>query len=354
MGPINPKEVKPYSEIRSEQDSNILWLENFRLNLTDSSSTFSYSISEVEYGLETIYNLIGSVGPNLTSNSNIYNDSIELEVNNGQLSGERIKSLSSDIFSMIEGYVFQEDKGFLFVDLNAEEMGNKVKFLISTTAADISDPDTSSTFTPYCTEDYFTSSQCFRSAIGNPKIGYSILNGGPCNDPNNETSAQAEVEAAIQNEIPQVIYHKLWSTLPVAWVRYTNPVHIPLYLPVDLDDIIYNYPNCGSLNLFYLDQTTLLDEIEYGFDELNCTLCLLYDYIESIRPNGKELCDITIYGDAIPDGILTFIHWLEEVVFCDVEEVSLSAPLPHQTPTSNPNENDFLGVLSLIHLFENH
>nr|MBS0036660.1 hypothetical protein [Saprospiraceae bacterium] len=350
-----PEGVDSYSEIRSEQDSNILWLEDFRLNLIDTSSAFSYSISEVEYGVETVYNLIGSVGPKITSNSSIYKDSIELQVQNGLLNGNRIKTLSSHIFSMMEDYVFQNDKGFLFVDINAEDNGSLAKFHISLIAADISEPDSTAALVSYCTEDYFSSPDCFRSAVGNPKIGSQIYDGGPCNDINDETSAQVEVETAIQHDIPRVIYHSTWGAFGVieGYIRYTNPDREDFYFPDDLGNLSSSYANCSALKLDFKDNNNTLSEIEYETDRLNCTLCILYDYIESIKPNDKEICDITIWGDLlIGVSSSSEIHWFGEVVFCDAEVVKLKHPGP-QEPAPAPTPTDFLGSLSILDLFEN-
>ena len=341
-----------FSENRSELGINYEWLEEFRLNLLSTEDQFYYTISEVEYGIETIYNIIGSVGPMKYTNPKIYKDSILIPLTDGVVNGSNVKNLSSKVFSLVEGYVFKSNRGFLFVDLNIEQSGSDAMARISVTAGDISEPDLSSPFAPFCQQDYFTAPECFRSGIGNPKYNGFIDFGGPCNDPNDlTTTAQIEVERAIIQNIPRFIYKfNPFVKIIDGIIKYTNPTADHYIFSQIFESHNSSYSDCSSFKLDFLDDITVLSEIEYESNRLNCVLCLLYDFIESIKPQDKELCDIILWGDYLIG--FDDIHWQAVITFCNVEIIPTNATLnePLQPILEPLTEDDFLGLLIITDL----
>ncbi len=337
------------SENRSEQGINYVWLEEFRLNLLSTENQFSYSISEVEYGIETIYNLLGSVGPMDYSNPRIYRDSILLPISDDSINGASIKNLSSKVFSLVEDYVFKSDKGFLFVNLDIEQSGSNAKALISVTAADVSEPDLTSPFAIPCEQNYFSPNDCYRSAFGNPRRNGIWGLGGPCGNPNDETSAQYEVEKAFIQGIPRAIFsnssHPSIPTIKYIY-SYTNPN--PDFIAFGLELPIYSnpYADCQDLGSSFVDNKDILEDIEYHEDRLNCALCLVYDYINATKPQNKELCDIIVEGNFVMGA--QYIHWTAEIIYCDVEIIPASLTWNEpQIPTMDPpSEDDFLMQVS--------
>ncbi len=341
-----------FSENRSELGINYEWLEEFRLNLLSTEGQFYYTISEVEYGIETIYNIIGSVGPMKYTNPKIYKDSILIPLTDGVINGSNVKNLSSKIFSLVEGYVFKSNRGFLFVDLNIEQSGSDAMARISVTAGDISEPDLSSPFAPFCEHSYFTDPECFRSAEGNPRVfPFEIYYGGQCGDPNNETSAQFEVEKAIIQNIPRFIYKfNPFVNIIEGIYKYTNPITSFKNLGIIFENFTSPYSNCSQLNLSFIDNLDDIQDINHQWYRLNCKLCTIYDYIESIRPSGKVLCDIIVHGDGVYNINSSTIWWHADIVFCDVEIIppNVTWNEPQQPILDLPTEDDFLMVLSFL------
>ncbi len=347
------------SDIRTELDStNLIWLEEFRLNLLSTEGQFYYTIPEVEYGIETIYNLIGSVGPMEYTNPRIYKDSILIPLTDGVINGSNVKNLSSKVFSLVEDYVFKEDQGFLFVDLNIEQLGSDAMARISVNAAEVSEPDLSSAYLPFCEQSFFSSSECYRSAIGNERIGWPLFNGGICGNPNNETSAQLEVEKVILQNIPRFVYsnrHNPNFNVLEGIYKYINPTEHSITLGYDIFETIQNtYFNCQDIGLWFFDNVNIADEIEYNSVKLNCTLCLLYDYIESVKPQDKELCDIIVWGEPVWNewDDSTVIVWQAKISFCDVKIIPpyVTWNEPQSIATNIPTEDDFLVVISFTDL----
>ncbi|TVQ51413.1 MAG: hypothetical protein EA362_00375 [Saprospirales bacterium] len=97
---------------------------------------------------------------------------------------------------------------------------------------------------------------------------------------------------------------------------------------------------------------TVLSEIEYESNRLNCLLCLLYDYIESIKPQNQELCDIIVWGDYLIG--FNDIHWQALITFCDVEIIpaSITWNEPQHPQLDPPTEDDFLRLLVITDLLD--
>lgn len=316
----------------------IQWLESFRLNLLNKQAIYSYNVTDAEYGVESIYNLLAAKGVSQISNQRIHKSEIILSTNNGMLSQNEISALSNLVYQSVKQYAYKSSPGLMLVDLASTIDGNSVKYTVSTYTGNLSNPIYNYGAGFGCTEDAFDALDCFRSAYGDADAGNGPYYGGPCGDVNDLTSAQEEVQNAILNDIPKYVYG--WKNQIVGKYVYTNSSCQTVTLwNGSMNESLEKFSNCTSLNLDYNDNQSVISEIEYNSDELNCTVCMLKEHFKSICPPGKAVCNVNIWGDQLGGG---YWKWVGEVCFCDVKVVSTQIEMIPDTLNNFPPPIDSL------------
>lgn len=338
------------SEVQIEQRSSDYeddWLNELRLNLIDNEAIYEYSIHDVQYGIESLYNILGTKGPCQLKNGMNFSQEMSFTSNNGKLDQNQIRSLSELIGNSMIEYYEETSPGIMMMDVSLEELDdNIVKYNIDYFTGEIDEPIYESGYGLSCNEDAFDIDDCWISTYGDYDYEFfdpSGYGGGPCGEPDDSTSAQEEVEAIIQNDIPRYIRGKKGAI--IGEVKYTNQEYASLNLNDGiLNEFLDEYGNCSSLGLDYKDENDIEEELEYNANELNCTICALKDYLLSICPEGKVVCDINLYGDLLSSGAW---QWQGSVHFCDAEFVIIEAD-EYDPPVPGPGPNPSSGAPIMI------
>ena len=303
----------------------------------DENATYSYTIEETKAGLESLYNIYAARGVSDIQNQEIVNNTIILSNVTGNLNETQVSEVSDMIFNTIKDYVGVSSPGLQMLDVSYDNdpSTNDVIFSVDAFVGDLSVPDFTSGTTFDCANGSFDLTDCYRSAWGDLDTGWDITQGGPCDNPNDLTSAQEEVQKVIVNKVPRHSFQIINGDLAHVRYVYTNQEpeffelwHGDLNFP-DWNEVNTNCPSYYSKFESYDDNMNVLEEIEYEGNELNCTECDVMDYMISICPPGKVICGINMSGQLLDPG---FVKWRAIAYFCDleVEVIEPVEPVPDE------------------------
>lgn len=307
------------TELRS--GFSLQWLEQMRLHLLDTNAVYKYSVEEAAYGVSTLYNILAAYGVAEIENPLIIVDTISFTIANDSMNETQMVALSDFVVSHISDNVFKLDTGLLMLDIVSSISGNTALFKVESIIGDLSYVDLQNGNDMTCNNNSFSSSDCYLSASGDLDGGSSLLYpAGPCDSPNTLTSAQEEVQKVLVNSIPKYVYNNKGVITGAIKYYNNNDVPIELWQGV-LTEFLENYSNCEPFGLNYNDEIEF-SELRYSGDELNCTVCALKDYLNSICPSGKVICYVNLWGDQLGGG---YWKWRAEVRFCNATTVSWEA-----------------------------
>lgn len=342
---LNPTAVE--SEISSRSngiDSSLTpWLNQLRLNLLDQNASYSLTLEQTKTGLESLYNIYAARGVSDIQNQQIINSSITLSNVTGNLNETQITSVSDMIFNTIKNYVGVSSPGLQMLDVSYDNdpSTNNVIFSVDAFVGNLSVPDFTSGTVFDCENGSFDLADCYRSASGDADVsGFPIITGGECGEISNVTSAQEETQKAIVAKVPRHSYQIISGDLSQVRYVYTNQEEefFELWFArldgfPDWNEVNTNCPSYYSRMESYNDNISILDEIEYEGDELNCTECDVMDYMISICPPGKVICGINMWGDELGS---SDVKWVAEAYFCDLD-VEVVNPV-ESGPVSLPDD----------------
>ncbi len=326
-------------------NDNKEWLESFRQNLI-TNSTNSYSTSDVEYGIESLFNLLGTNGVRFTERVEILESNFEVTPINNNLTKSQILSLFNSIYTNVKNAYdlsTKVNKGLPFIDIQKQLNQNSITYNVRAFIGNNEVPNfNSGILIDLCTNE-FNSSDCFRSAVESFN-GSISSSGGPCGSPNSLTSAQVEIEKKINKSIPTTISSKfgLQGIIKYVDVECMQPIDITHSNAMRL--LIENSSNCKNIDF---EDFFTTNDLEYNFNKLNCSMCLIKQFLNTITPPGKVLSSINIVGDILDAGAIV---WRIEPCFAKPIFISVTIPTNPGNPLPNNDGGGFLSSNSIFNI----
>ncbi|MBT8394146.1 MAG: hypothetical protein KJN66_04760 [Bacteroidia bacterium] len=318
LAPSDFLEVNNRSSESLLTHSEIQWIESFRLNLRDNTLDHSYSVDNVIYGMKAIFNLVPGHGSKKINNLLIYKELNSYTVQDNMMTRDEISKLYEDIFNKTKSYYNDltiQNKAFLFIDISLKnQFSQNVQFEVSHYFGDAELVDSPNFYSPdFCGD--FETTDCFLSAFTYP--GY-IFGGGDCDGNGAEgTSAQRQIEEAINAKVPSILSNKFGFQ---GYVVYESII-CHFYDFNDLAEFNLEINACAG------DFADGQDELEYDGDLLNCVQCLLERFIMENTPPGFTLASISITSDFTPNSSST-LYWFFEICYGEPVFVPVHQPGP--------------------------
>ena len=316
-------------------DSEIEWLDTFRLNLKNSSWDLNYQVDDAVYGMEALFNLLPGHGSKDIDSLYTRKRIKTYTISDDSIAKSELRDMFDDIYDSIDSFYSDltvDNKSFLFTDINiAGDNGTSMDICFDTYIGDAVSVSTPSSYDLSNCSGGFSTGDCYKSAVGG-WYDDTVYGGGDCDGKDeDEVSAQLVVQNEINDNIPDILKNKFGT---VGYIVYEEIECTGVIEPGDLELYNENYGPSGCEGFSFRATLNDIDQVKHDSDELNCAQCIIEGYINSIVPTGMTLTSVNLWGDQIPSGSTpSSVYWRGE--FCFGVPVIVPVHTPGPFPFNN-------------------
>lgn len=353
---INEVTTRTQSQIGNK---GILWLDNFRLDLLQNRAN-EYSKEDAIEGLDILLNLYKTQGVgNFLQYDILKKDHIIALNQNGNINTDELREVFESIYNTNKKHFENSlltNKVLGSIKLNIKETTPASLTLTATTVIGSEDPTDFEIpiLDEKCTPK-FGPNACFNSGLGDADYTkyitspYStsapLIEGGDCNGNKvGKTAAFEEVQKKFTTKIPKIVNIKKGKWITSYAVKFVNEKCEFIDLGRKISDF-NSFSGCSNDLMNDNTDSKVYPTTTYNADQLNCSYCIVDNWIKSKIPAGSQMSHLNIFTDKLltsnnPTGFMN-TKWIVEVCWGEpvLIPIEVRGPqLPGPSPTIKVND----------------
>jgi hypothetical protein len=323
-------------------DKSIQWLDNFRLDLLENRVS-EYSIEDAINGLDILLNLYKTQGVGNFIQYDIVKKDHKLILNqNSKVNTDKLREVFESIYSTNKSHFENSilvNKVLGSIKLSVKDSNSTSITFTSTTVIGSEDPTDTEIPIIYepCTPK-FGPNACFKSGYGDADFSkyittpYStsgpLIEGGDCyGNKVGKTSAFEEVQKKFTTKIPKIVNIKNGKWITTYTVKFVNEKCNFIDLGKKIEDF-NSFSGCSNDLMNDNSDSNIYPTSIYYDDQLNCSYCIVDNWIKSKIPAGKQMSHLNIFTDKLGGGPGS-TKWIVEVCWGEPVLIPIVDPGPH-------------------------
>ncbi len=353
-------EIYRNTELRSPitiGSKSISWLDSFRINLFENRHK-NYIINDAISGIDIILNLYKTQGLGSFIQYDILKKDYVIPLTpSGSINTSSLRSFFEEVHQnngsqYLNSRLENKALGGITIEIKSQ---TQTELHVSVTSV-IGANDPQDTTSLILDDDYgcfskFSSNSCFKAGFGDSdyyklstgttfSYGRQLEGGGKCNGTLvGKTAAHEEIQKKFTSQIPKIVNVKSGKFLNTHIVKFVNQECKFIAITRKIDEY-NNYLGCSNDLMKDYTLSTIFPTTIYNNNALNCSYCIINNWVKSVIPSGLQLSHMNIWTDFSP-GFNSDTEWFVEICWGEpvLVPIVVLGPISGPSPTEVSNEN---------------